>query len=319
MSTRSCKPLAPSVGAEVVRGLRVRTPAATRSIDVVRRLRKRCSSPWPSDSIRSVENQMLGCFRNRYREVGRTDGAITGSNSSQAGRGRLKTPSTSATGIFMSTQHREQLPDRLSPAGDVMINTGTHFEAPAIKARFDAVSSGPLQVVTFTQGHPDHVGGWDWFDGADVETIAQANHPDVREYWRNLHPFLCPTDHEAVGRLHGRRGDSRGHAPEPVLTSSFIDSHRLRRRAGAGSSCTRPPAARPPMRSSVWMPEHRPPSSATSWVRSSATCPNLYTLQRRQDLRSAMAFIHSVDCVIALAAADACSTATRCSAERTRS
>ena len=51
------------------------------------------------------------------------------------------------------------------------------------------VSSGPLRTITFTQGHPDHVGGWSHFDGAGVETIAQANHPDVREYWRNLHPF----------------------------------------------------------------------------------------------------------------------------------
>ena len=47
-----------------------------------------------------------------------------------------------------------------TPDGDVMINTGTHFEADAIKARFDKVSNGPLRVVTFTQGHPDHVGGW---------------------------------------------------------------------------------------------------------------------------------------------------------------
>ncbi|HVQ16936.1 MAG TPA: MBL fold metallo-hydrolase, partial [Vicinamibacterales bacterium] len=78
-------------------------------------------------------------------------------------------------GIFMSRNIANSYLVTSSD-GDVMINTGTHFEAPAIKARFDKVSSGPLRVITFTQGHPDHVGGWDWFTGADVETIAQANH-----------------------------------------------------------------------------------------------------------------------------------------------
>ena len=45
-----------------------------------------------------------------------------------------------------------------SPDGDLMINTGTDFEAPDIKARFSRVSDGPLRMITFTQGHPDHVG-----------------------------------------------------------------------------------------------------------------------------------------------------------------
>jgi glyoxylase-like metal-dependent hydrolase (beta-lactamase superfamily II) len=49
--------------------------------------------------------------------------------------------------------------------GDVMINTGTDFEAPGIKSRFSRVSTGPLRMITFTQGHPDHVGGWSEFTG----------------------------------------------------------------------------------------------------------------------------------------------------------
>src|ERR1700731_84276 len=67
-----------------------------------------------------------------------------------------------------------------TPDGDLLINTGTDFEAEAIKARFARVSKGPLRIITFTQGHPDHVGGWDLFNQTGVETIAQANHSDVR-------------------------------------------------------------------------------------------------------------------------------------------
>ena len=44
--------------------------------------------------------------------------------------------------------------------GDLQINTGMYYEASAIKERFSSVSNGPLRVIVFTQGHPDHVGGW---------------------------------------------------------------------------------------------------------------------------------------------------------------
>jgi len=74
--------------------------------------------------------------------------------------------------------------------GDVLINTGMHFEAAEIRRRFAAVSSNPIRVIVFTQGHSDHVGGWSHFDGPGVETIAQADHADVREYWRGLQPFM---------------------------------------------------------------------------------------------------------------------------------
>src|ERR1700719_3466719 len=52
-----------------------------------------------------------------------------------------------------------------TPDGNVLINSGTDFEAHEIKARFERVSPGPLRVITFTQGHPDHVGGWSLFNG----------------------------------------------------------------------------------------------------------------------------------------------------------
>src|SRR5262249_42713625 len=84
------------------------------------------------------------------------------------------------------------------------------------------VSGRPIRGITFTQGHPDHVGGWSQFDGPGVETIAQANHPDVREYWRRLHPFYT----DRIMKLWGRFTadiDADAHPPEPVLSQTFID------------------------------------------------------------------------------------------------
>ena len=67
-------------------------------------------------------------------------------------------PSTSATAFSCPRIANSYLVT--TSDGDVMINTGTDFEAQDIKSRFSRVSNGPLRMITFTQGHPDHVGGW---------------------------------------------------------------------------------------------------------------------------------------------------------------
>src|ERR1700730_2526296 len=112
-----------------------------------------------------------------------------------------------------------------TPDGDVLINTGTDFEAPEIKARFARASTGAVRLITFTQGHPDHVGGWSLFNADGVHTIAQANHGDVREYWRHLHPFYVRRIMKLWGAFIDVEATAAQMPPEPVLTESFIDSH----------------------------------------------------------------------------------------------
>jgi alkyl sulfatase BDS1-like metallo-beta-lactamase superfamily hydrolase len=185
-----------------------------------------------------------------------------------------------------------------SPDGDVMINTGTHFEAPAIKARFEKVSNGPLRVVTFTQGHPDHVGGWDWFNAPEVDTIAQADHGDVREYWRNLHPFYVRRIMKLWGAFMDVEATAAEMPPEPVLTESFIDTHVFEV-GGRRFELYATPGGETTDALVVWMPEHRTAFIGNLMGPFFGHVPNLYTL-RGDKIRSAMTFIHSVDRVIAL-------------------
>jgi glyoxylase-like metal-dependent hydrolase (beta-lactamase superfamily II) len=182
--------------------------------------------------------------------------------------------------------------------GDLLINAGTDFEAPEIKSRFSRVSKGPLRMITFTQGHPDHVGGWSQFTQPGVQTIAQANHPDVREYWRRLHPFYVRRIMTLWGAFMDVETVAAALPPEPVLTDSFIDSHVFElgdRRFELYST----PGGETTDALVVWMPEHRIVFVGNLMGPFFGHVPNLYTL-RGDKIRSAMTFIHSLDRVIEL-------------------
>jgi glyoxylase-like metal-dependent hydrolase (beta-lactamase superfamily II) len=185
-----------------------------------------------------------------------------------------------------------------TPDGDVLINTGTDFEAPEIKARFARVSKGPLRSITFTQGHPDHVGGWDLFNEPGVETIAQANHPDVREYWRHLHPFYARRIMMLWGAFVDVDAEAMVLPPEPVLTTKFIDSHAFEL-GGRRFELYSTPGGETTDALAVWMPQHRTVFIGNLMGPFFGHVPNLYTL-RGDKIRSAMQFIHSVDRVLAL-------------------
>jgi len=181
--------------------------------------------------------------------------------------------------------------------GDVLVNTGLDFEAAEIKARFGAVSDGPIRCITFTQGHPDHVGGWSHFDRPGVETVAQANHADVREYWRRLHPFYVRRIMKLWGRFTADI-DSSHHPPEPVLTRTFLDSHTFEL-GGRRFELYATPGGEATDSLVVWLPEPKVVFIGNLLGPMFGHVPNLYTI-RGDKIRSAMTFIHSVDRVIDL-------------------
>lgn len=183
--------------------------------------------------------------------------------------------------------------------GDLLINTGTEFEAAQIKDRFSRVSTGPLRVITFTQGHPDHVSGWSLFTGPEVATIAQANHADVREYWRHLHPFYVRRIMTLWGAFMDVESVAATLPPEPVLTESFIDTHAMVL-GGRRFDFYSTPGGETTDALVVWLPEHRSVFIGNLMGPFFGHVPNLYTL-RGDKIRSAITFIHSLDRVIALA------------------
>jgi alkyl sulfatase BDS1-like metallo-beta-lactamase superfamily hydrolase len=183
--------------------------------------------------------------------------------------------------------------------GDLLINTGTEFEAAQIKDRFSRVSAAPLRAITFTQGHPDHVSGWSLFTGPEVATIAQANHADVREYWRHLHPFYVRRIMTLWGAFMDVESVAATLPPEPVLNESFIDTHTMVL-GGRRFEFYSTPGGETTDALVVWLPEHRSVFIGNLMGPFFGHVPNLYTL-RGDKIRSAITFMHSLDRVIALA------------------
>lgn len=181
--------------------------------------------------------------------------------------------------------------------GDLLINTGMYYEAPQIKERFAKVSGGPLRIIVFTQGHPDHVGGWSAFDGPGIETIVQANHADVREYFWRLQPCFS----RRSGKLWSRditNVDRSYQAPEPVPTTTFSDSLTLDLGGRRVELCSTPGGETTDSHV-VWLPQDRTVFTGNLTGPLFGHIPNLYTL-RGDKIRSALTFMQSLDRVIDL-------------------
>jgi glyoxylase-like metal-dependent hydrolase (beta-lactamase superfamily II) len=114
--------------------------------------------------------------------------------------------------------------------GDVVINTGFHYQGPRHRQRYEAALGRPLNVrkIVLTQSYPEQVGGWSAFAGPGVETIAHAYFPEGRIDRRLLPDFFKPRSEQVVaGRVVGGQNHAAvyGHPVEPEVDTLFLDSH----------------------------------------------------------------------------------------------
>ena len=183
----------------------------------------------------------------------------------------------------------------LTPAGDVIMNTGIVFNAEENFRRLCAVSSNPVKKILFTQSHDDHIGGWKWFNTPDTETIAQANFPHVRGYWRALGPTMSRRSRALWSRDQKQEMTER---PEPILTTTFHDSHSFEL-GGRRFELYATPGGETLDSCVVWMPQERIVFTGNLTGPLFGHVPNLYTL-RGDKIRYVQWFIDGVQRVIDL-------------------
>lgn len=162
-----------------------------------------------------------------------------------------------------------------TPDGNVLINTGIIFNAPENKRRIEAASELPIRKIVFTQSHEDHVGGWTTFNTPEVETIAQANFAFTRTYYRDLGPAMTRRSR----RLW--RGDLKKEVterPEPVLTTTFHDSHAFEL-GGRRFELYAVPGGETIDSLIVWLPQDRIAFTGNMTGPIFGHVPNLYTVR----------------------------------------
>lgn len=114
--------------------------------------------------------------------------------------------------------------------GDVVINTGTGAQGEKIRQNFEALLGRPLKVskIIFTQSHPDHTGGWQFFADKGVETLVQRKFNRICQERKLLGGFFTRRNQRVLAALIPKEGGSHWFEtrdPEPV--TSFADDYEF--------------------------------------------------------------------------------------------
>lgn len=199
----------------------------------------------------------------------------------------------------------------LTTEGRVIVNTGMGFEAPVHRQHFDAVASGPVRYILFTQSHVDHVGGADLFTEKGTQIVAQENNPGCQQDDARIGRFRAARSafafEEAVAR--GRAslpptasgGAAAGRVPvqsRPLPTICFRDEYRFEL-GGLRFELYSVPGGETIDSALIWLPQHRLAFSGNAFGPLFPHVPNLVTI-RGDRLRFALPYIEAIDRLAAL-------------------
>jgi alkyl sulfatase BDS1-like metallo-beta-lactamase superfamily hydrolase len=195
-----------------------------------------------------------------------------------------------------------------SDSGDLVINTGTSFQGPRHRERFEQAIGRPLdvKVVVLTQSHPDHVGGRSAFTDPGAELIAHQRVPQTILERRAIAPYLNQRiTANMFERRHVEGEPEQSTGPrmkwdvedQPITLS--VDDHLEFEVGGRRYEALSVPGGETLDGLAVWLPEEK-----TVWIGNLmgalwGALPHLSTI-RGDRPRSAMLFIKSVQRVLDL-------------------
>jgi len=186
----------------------------------------------------------------------------------------------------------------LTPHGDVAINAGTLHSGPRHRARYAAVSKGPLRYLVLTQSHTDHFGGaYDLVD-SDTTIIAQADYPRVRDYWIKLAPFYGRRAGKLWAQVLGDRVSAR---PREVVPHVLFEKEHRFELGGRRFELYATPGGETTDSSIVWMPDEKVVFTGNLFGPLFMCVPNFNTL-RGDKMRSIGRFLESLEIVRGLGA-----------------
>ncbi|MDR7157256.1 alkyl sulfatase BDS1-like metallo-beta-lactamase superfamily hydrolase [Sphingobium xenophagum] len=193
----------------------------------------------------------------------------------------------------------------ITEEGDVVINTGLAGHGQRHRERFEQLLKRRLAVrkVIFTQSHVDHAGGWQAFDGADVDFIGQRNFDAIWAERAALEPFFARRNYRVIRAILDKmaresKGPQPSETPAPRLTTRYGDGYAFVL-GGQRFELIATPSGESLDAACVWIPQKRTLLTGNFLSAVLGTMPNFVTL-RGDRQRSIPGFLRELQALIDL-------------------
>ena len=189
--------------------------------------------------------------------------------------------------------------------GDIVINTGMADHGARHRQRYEELLGRPLDVrrIIFTQSHPDHIGGWEAFAGADTDLVGQRQLETLCAERAALAPFFAARNMRVIRAILEKVArESAGSTPvasSPVtLTTRFGDELEFTQ-GGRRFHLISTPSGEAFDAICVWLPDERTLFTGNYLSAVFGSMPNFYTL-RGDRQRSVPGFLRELQRLIDL-------------------
>ena len=189
-----------------------------------------------------------------------------------------------------------------TPAGNVVIDTGTSADAPDARKLLASEVHGPVKYIILTHGHADHIGGIDLWKETGTQIIAQRNYVELVNFVARLEGFFAPRNAAAFNRPAKEAGLWAGNFGAKIDPTIFFDETYKFTLGGVEFQLFSTPGETPD-HLTVWIPAFKTAFIGDNYngfgEPEPMSFPNLYAIRGTKP-RWALDWISSIDKVLAL-------------------
>jgi alkyl sulfatase BDS1-like metallo-beta-lactamase superfamily hydrolase len=189
-----------------------------------------------------------------------------------------------------------------TPAGNVVIDTGTAGVAPVARKLLGEESRGPVKYIILTHGHADHIAGISLWKETGTQIIAQRNYVELVNYVARLEGFFAPRNAAAFNRPPQEAGPWAGNYGAKIDPTILFDETYEFTLGGVQFQLFSTPGETPD-HLTVWIPKYKTAFIGDNYngfgEPEPMSFPNIYALRGTRP-RPALDWIRSIDKVLSL-------------------
>jgi alkyl sulfatase BDS1-like metallo-beta-lactamase superfamily hydrolase len=189
-----------------------------------------------------------------------------------------------------------------TPAGNVVIDTGTAGVAPVARKLLGQDSHGSVKYIILTHGHADHIAGINLWKEAGTQIIAQRNYVELVNYVARLEGFFAPRNAAAFNRPPQEAGPWAGNYGAKIDPTILFDETYEFTLGGVPFQLFSTPGETPD-HLTVWIPKYKTAFIGDNYngfgEPEPMSFPNIYALRGTKP-RWALDWIRSIDKVLSL-------------------